>query len=143
MTNARSRAQSPHVGSSLHELFWAGSMADGGYPSEFAFKSNFDEHCCDAFADYVGAAYADTRLDIYWLVSNENAWTMGDRCLQRAVFDPSNPWVTNSAKAPVRTCSPWICKAPRCDPDVIVTSSGPRFAVGRIARPRPVLVGCH
>ena len=81
-----------------YELFWTGSMPDGKYPSESAFESFFDEHCYDAFAKYVGVGYADTRLDIYWVVPNENAWTLGDRFFQCSVFDPSNPRMTNSLK---------------------------------------------
>ena len=81
-----------------YELFWTGSMPEGDYPSESAFDSFFQEHCFGPFADYVGVGYAETRLDIYWIAPNENAWTLGDRFFQCSVFDPSNPRMTNSLK---------------------------------------------
>lgn len=81
-----------------YEVFWSSSMRDGGYPSEAAFASYFEAHCYDAFEDYVGVAYPDTPLDIYWLVPNKNGWSMGQRYMHCAVFDPDNPRLTGTLK---------------------------------------------
>ena len=81
-----------------YELFWSGTMPDGPYPSDSAFDLFFGDHCYGAFADYVGVGYDDTRLDIYWIIPNKDAWAEGDRYVQCSVYDPTNPRMTNSLK---------------------------------------------
>jgi hypothetical protein len=80
------------------EVFWIGTMTDGDYPSNAAFQAYSEDHCYDAFASYLGVAFADTWLDFYHFHPNENGWKLGDRSLQCAAFDPDNSKLRGSLK---------------------------------------------
>jgi hypothetical protein len=85
---------SPHE----YELFFTGSMVEGPYPGDAAFDVYFEANCVGAFATYVGKAYADSELDIFWLTPLEGAWESGDRSIQCAAYDPANPELIGSLK---------------------------------------------
>jgi hypothetical protein len=81
-----------------YELFWIGSVADGPYPDDATFEDFFYDDCVDRFRHYVGTAWGDNRLDIYWLVPTRDSWAAGDRDVQCSVFDPRNPRLTYSLR---------------------------------------------
>jgi hypothetical protein len=81
-----------------YELYWIGSMDEGAYPSDDAFEAFFDDHCISTFDRYVGEAWEESPLDIYWTVPNLIGWTAGNRSVQCAVYDPREPALTYSLK---------------------------------------------
>lgn len=81
-----------------YELYFAGPMADGDYPAVSAFEDYVVANCDTAFAAYVGKAYADSTLDIYWLYPTDESWRQGDRTVQCAVYDPKITRLTASLK---------------------------------------------
>jgi Septum formation len=71
-----------------YELFYVGAMAKGSHPTAHAFATYLMQNCNPAFGAYIGKAYKDSDLDIYWLVPTEDAWRSGDRTMQCAAFNP-------------------------------------------------------
>jgi hypothetical protein len=71
-----------------YELIFTGSMAEGAYPSDDAFNAFMRGNCVGAFGSYVGRAYEDSQLDMYWLVPVQDAWNDGDRSIQCAAYHP-------------------------------------------------------
>jgi len=84
------------------EMMSIGEMADGGYPSDTDFEDFVATVCLPAFADYVGLAYEDSRLDIYWYVPLEEGWNQGDHLVQCAVYDPLDSQVVGSLRGASR-----------------------------------------
>lgn len=80
------------------ELIAIEDMPEGGYPSDAEFEASFASICLPAFADYVGRAYEDSRLDLYWYVPVEGSWDQGDRSIQCAVFDPLDSQIVGSLR---------------------------------------------
>jgi Septum formation len=78
------------------EMFFIGSMPEGPYPSQSAFDAFLDTHCVPAFRDYIGKAYEDSALDVYWLVPTTEGWGLGNRSIQCAVFHPEIHQLTES-----------------------------------------------
>jgi hypothetical protein len=54
--------------------------------------------CLDAFDGFVGTAYADSELDIYYLIPSEDSWQDGDREVVCAVYDLSGAQLTGTAE---------------------------------------------
>jgi hypothetical protein len=82
-----------------YELFWTGSMTEGAYPTEAAFRAFMQGNCFDAFGTFVGKPYEDSVLDIYWLYPLEDGWGEGDRSIQCAAYHPTKNRLTTSLKA--------------------------------------------
>jgi putative regulator of septum formation len=80
------------------ELFFAGSMPEGTFPGDQGFKTYVQANCFPAFASYVGTAYDDSDLDVYWLQPTDKGWGDGDRSVQCAVYHPRIHRLTNSLK---------------------------------------------
>jgi Septum formation len=70
------------------ELFYSGSMPEGAFPGDPGFKTYVQSNCFPAFAAYVGTAYDDSELDVYWLQPTDDGWRDGDRSVQCAVYHP-------------------------------------------------------
>jgi hypothetical protein len=86
------------------EVFYVGAMGKGSYPTDAAgqrrnhgrqvlqidgaFGTYVDQNCMPAFGAYIGKAWDDTALDIYWVVPTDDAWRSGDRTMQCAAFYP-------------------------------------------------------
>lgn len=70
------------------EIFFIGSMPDGAYPANAEFKGYVGDNCDLAFDRYVGKAYLESSLEIYFMVPIEDAWRSGDRSVQCAVYHP-------------------------------------------------------
>ena len=81
-----------------YELFFVGALAEGEYPSDDAFDQYVVDNCNPAFATYVGTAYDDSELDVYWLVPTDDAWRAGDRTVQCAAFHPRVHRLTQSVR---------------------------------------------
>ena len=84
------------------EMMTIASMPDGEYPSDSAFETFVGEHCLPAFDEYVGLAYEESRLDIYWYFPLQSGWDDGDRLIQCAIYDPLNSELTGSLKNAAR-----------------------------------------
>jgi Septum formation len=80
------------------ELFFASSMPDGAFPGDPGFKTYVQANCFPAFASYVGTAYDDSDLDVYWLQPTDDGWRDGDRSVQCAVYHPRIHRLTDSLK---------------------------------------------
>jgi Septum formation len=49
------------------EVFYVGAMGEGSYPTDDAFGTHVTRNCLPAFGAYIGKAYDDSDLAIYWL----------------------------------------------------------------------------
>lgn len=56
------------------------------------------EICRDAFDEFVGTPYADSELDIYYLIPSAESWSDGDREVVCAVYDLSGAQLTGTAE---------------------------------------------
>jgi len=89
-------------------------MGEGSYPTdaagdgrnhgrqvvniEGAFWKDLDKNCIPAFGAYIGKAWDDTDLDIYWFVPTDDAWRSGDRTKLCAAFYPGIYRLTGSLR---------------------------------------------
>jgi putative regulator of septum formation len=89
-------------------------MGEGSYPTdaagdgrnhgrqvvdiEGAFWKYLDKNCIPAFGAYIGKAWDDTDLDIYWFVPTDDAWRSGDRTMLCAAFYPGIYRLTGSLR---------------------------------------------
>lgn len=80
------------------ELIYTGSMPSGDYPREDAFDAFVEDNCVPAFDVYIGMAYADSKLDIHWLIPLESGWNAGDRSIQCSAYHPRVHRLTGSLK---------------------------------------------
>jgi hypothetical protein len=81
-----------------YEMVFTGSLAEGAYPSDDAFTAFFTANCIPAFDTYVGKAYLDSELDIFWLTPTSDAWDQGDRSIQCAAYHPRISRLTETLK---------------------------------------------
>ena len=95
-------AAKPCTDAHEYELFFVGSLPEGAYPADAVFERYVIDHCDPAFATYVGKAYQDSSLDIYWLIPTPDSWGSGDRSVQCAVYDPKVARLTTSLKGASR-----------------------------------------
>jgi hypothetical protein len=81
----------------LYEVF----DLDGGtaepYPGQEAVVAEAERRCGDLFGEYVGRPYADSALDVVFLVPTRRTWDQGDRTVLCLVEDPSAPLVGSVA----------------------------------------------
>src|SRR5262245_59114162 len=81
-----------------YELFFTGTMPDGPFPNDDGFIEWLQANCSPAFESYVGLAYENSELDIFWLQPTSDAWNEGDRSIQCAVYHPRIHRLTESLK---------------------------------------------
>ena len=81
-----------------YELFYQASLPEGDYPAETAFEQYVKDNCLTTFSTYVGKAFEESELDIYWLYPTDDAWRDGDRSVQCAVYHPRVARLTTSLK---------------------------------------------
>jgi hypothetical protein len=81
-----------------YELFLTERLTGVGYPTDDDWDVYFEDECVPAFAEYVGAPYESSVLDIYWIVPNLEGWRQGDRTIQCAVYHPNIPRLTAPLK---------------------------------------------
>jgi len=62
-------------------------MKDGDFPGEEAVKTQADQGCGDAFPDFVGIAYDDSKLSISYYFPTTDSWANGDREILCTIYD--------------------------------------------------------
>jgi Septum formation len=80
------------------EMMFVGDMPAGDYPVESAFETFVADACLPAFETYVGLAYEDSALDIFWFYPTADTWDSGDQSVQCAVYDPLESELTSSVE---------------------------------------------
>ena len=55
----------------VFQVFYVGAMGEGSYPTDDAFGTYVTRNCLPAFGAYIGKAYDDSDLAIYWLAPTE------------------------------------------------------------------------
>ena len=76
------------------EVFYVGAMGDGSYPTGDAFETYVTQNCDPAFGAYIGKAYDDSDLDIFYLTPTDDSWRLGDRTVKCAAYHPNNSRLT-------------------------------------------------
>jgi len=69
------------------EAFKSIKMTDGDFPGEDAVKAQADQGCGDAFPDFVGIPFNDSKLDISYYYPTTDSWANGDREILCTVYD--------------------------------------------------------
>ena len=62
-------------------------MKDGDFPGEEAVKTQADQGCADAFPDFVGIPYDDSKLSISYYFPTSDSWSNGDREILCTIYD--------------------------------------------------------
>ena len=73
-------------------------MPEGEFPAESVFEAYVTDNCYPAFASYIGRAYSDSQLSMYWLAPTDEGWRAGDRSVQCAAYHPEVKSQTQSLK---------------------------------------------
>lgn len=61
------------------QVFTSFVLPDGKFPSEQEWQDVVGERCVGDFRSFVGTAYADSALDIFYLSPTADSWESGDR----------------------------------------------------------------
>jgi hypothetical protein len=85
-----------------YEMFFVGNMADGAFPAEDAVTTFLTANCLPAFTTFVGLAYEESELDIFWLSPTAESWQQGDHSIQCAVYHPRIHRLTSSMQGSAR-----------------------------------------
>jgi hypothetical protein len=85
-----------------YEMFFVGNMADGEFPAENAVTTFLTDNCLPAFTTFVGLAYEESELDIFWLSPTTESWQQGDHSIQCAVYHPRIHRLTSSLQGSAR-----------------------------------------
>jgi hypothetical protein len=85
-----------------YELIFVGEMPEGAYPSDAETDAYVGRECVPAFDDFVGLAYADSRLELFYFSPTEGGWSAGDRGIQCAVYDPADSTLTETLRGAAR-----------------------------------------
>jgi hypothetical protein len=80
------------------EMFFVGSVPEGEFPAESVFETYVTDNCYPAFGAYIGKAYTDSELSMYWLAPTAEGWRAGDRSVQCAAYHPLVHSQTQSLK---------------------------------------------
>jgi hypothetical protein len=85
-----------------YELYFAGSMADGPFPTDDVFEDWVAEACLPAFDSYVGLAYLESRFELLWFQPTADGWDQGDHEVSCAVYDPAEAELTSAIRNSAR-----------------------------------------
>jgi hypothetical protein len=85
-----------------YEMFFVGNMAGSDFPAEDAVTTFLTDNCLPAFTTFVGLAYEDSELDIFWLSPTTESWQLGDHSIQCAVYHPRIHRLTESLQGSAR-----------------------------------------
>lgn len=89
----------PHADEVFHEF----DLPDGDFPTDAVVEEAAVGECLPAFAEYVGIAYEESTLDVWWISPTASGWDQADdRLVQCVVYDPENEELTASLKASAR-----------------------------------------
>jgi len=80
------------------EMFFVASMPEREFPTDAAFETYVTDNCYPAFGAYIGKAYGQSELEMYWLAPTASGWRAGDRSVQCAAYQPRVPTQTVSFK---------------------------------------------
>jgi hypothetical protein len=69
------------------EAYKSITMKDGDFPGEDAVKTQADQGCGDAFSDFVGISYDDSKLSISYYFPTSDSWANGDREILCTIYD--------------------------------------------------------
>ena len=81
-----------------YEVFYVGAMDEGSYPTDDEFGSYVTKNCNPAFDAYIGKAYDDSDVYIYWQVPTDATWWSGDRTVLCAAYYPRIHRLTGSLR---------------------------------------------
>lgn len=70
-----------------NELYLVERLPDGPFPGDTAMEEMAVGTCFDAFAEFVGTPYEDSRLDFGFLISTDEMWDSGVRTISCFVWD--------------------------------------------------------
>ena len=84
------------------EMMAVGTMPDGSYPTDAEFENFVGSVCLPAFDEYVGMAYEESRLDVFWYFPLQDGWSSGDHVVQCAVYDPLDSKLVGSLRGAAR-----------------------------------------
>ncbi len=79
------------------EVYQTADLPDQMFDPPIIDAASF-EICLDAFDGFVGTPYADSELDIYYLIPSEESWSDGDREVVCAVYELSGEQLTGTAE---------------------------------------------
>ena len=79
-----------------NEVFFTYDLPEGDYPGAEALNLSAEERCVGAFADYVGADYQSSSLDVSWLSPTTESWDRDDREITCILFDGQLAKLTGS-----------------------------------------------
>jgi hypothetical protein len=80
------------------EIFYVGAMGKGTYPTDDEFETYVTQNCNPAFGAYIGKAYDDSDVYIYWLAPTDDTWRSGDRTVHCAAYYPRIDRLTQSLR---------------------------------------------
>lgn len=84
----------PHDGEYFHIFDFAGTSL----PSDDEMDEESDEICGLIFEHYVGKPVAESTLDYYWILPDQETWAKGDHTVQCYVFAKDDRKLTGSAR---------------------------------------------
>lgn len=71
-------------------------LEDGDYPGEDAIVTAADEGCMEEFESFIGAAYADSSLELSRIYPTEETWNQADDrevlCIAVSAEDATESW---------------------------------------------------
>ena len=84
----------PHDGEYFHIFDFAGT----NLPSDDEMDEESDEICGLIFEHYVGKPLAESTLDYYWILPDQETWAKGDHTVQCYVFAKDDRKLTGSMR---------------------------------------------
>ena len=84
----------PHDGEYFHIFDFAGTSL----PSDDEMDEESDETCGLIFEHYVGKPVAESTLDYYWILPDQETWAKGDHTVQCYVFAKDDRKLTGSMR---------------------------------------------
>ena len=84
----------PHDGEYFHIFDFAGTSL----PSDDEMDEESDEICGLIFEHYVGKPVAESTLDYYWILPDQETWAKGDHTVQCYVFAKDDRKLTGSMR---------------------------------------------
>ena len=85
-----------------YEMYFTGDLPDGPFPSDPEITAWVDANCRPAFAEYVGIDPELSALSASYIAPSEDVWNDGDHSVQCALYDESNPELTESLRDAAR-----------------------------------------
>lgn len=85
-----------------YEVYLVEDMPAGDFPSQATIDAYAADSCLPAFESFIGLAYEQSELEIYYLAPSEDSWRNGDRAVMCAVYHPRIDELTGSLKGSAR-----------------------------------------